>query len=101
MRHTILRDKLPALEAPLGLEITLAQGPHVKKQGIINSHCEADGFPPFLPELRGPASELGAQIKPSLPAGAARRGSPCGRTAPPPRWPSHRSAAAVDGEEKH
>lgn len=57
--HCILRDKL--LEAPVGLELTLAVFPHIKTRRIINSHREADGFPPFLLELAGPVSERSAQ----------------------------------------
>ncbi len=59
--HSILRDKPQVLEAPVGLELTMAVFPHIKTHRIINSHCDADGFPPFLPELAGPASELSAQ----------------------------------------
>ena len=59
--HSILRDKLLTLEAPVGLELALAVFPHIKTHAIINSHCGADGFPPFLLELTGPASELSAQ----------------------------------------
>ncbi len=94
MPHSILRDKLIALEAPVELELTLAVFPNIEIHRIINSHCEEDGFPRFLLEREGPTSELSAQKWPSPPRLTGLRESLCGRREPRSLLLSHRWAAA-------
>lgn len=61
LADALQRDLRLSLEDPFGVKLTLAVFPHGKIHMIINSHCEADGFPLFLLELAGPASERCAQ----------------------------------------
>lgn len=61
LADVLQRDSLLSLEDPFGLKLGLVIFPHSKIHRIINSHCEVDGFPLFLLELAGPASERSAQ----------------------------------------